>query len=222
MTDAHDIRRLYVFGAGGHGREVTWLAREVMPDATTEYVVDDERFAGRPVNGIPVRLIDDLVVAPDAAFVVAVGDSRLRRRAAAALTAIGLRPIALVHPRTERAPSVRIGVGTVVCAGSILTDAVSIGAHSVVNVGCTISHDVRIGDFVTLSPAVHLAGNVTVEDGAFLGIGAIVINGSAERPLTIGADAVVAAGATVIGDIAPGEVVGGVPARGLRRNRSAS
>ena len=185
MTGLRDIQTLYLFGAGGHGRELAWLAREALPHAEVEFVVDDERYAGRPVNGIPVRLITQLRVAPDAAFVAAVGDSSLRRRAASALTALGLRPAALVHPRVERAPNVRVGDGAVVCAGSVLSDDVRIGMHAVVNIGCTVSHDVRIGDFATLSPAVHIAGNVTIEDGAFLGIGASVINGSPGRPLVI-------------------------------------
>jgi UDP-2-acetamido-3-amino-2,3-dideoxy-glucuronate N-acetyltransferase len=49
---------------------------------------------------------------------------------------------------------------------------------------------------------------VRVEDGASIGSGAIVLCG-----VTIGADALVGARAVVSHDIAPGEVVAGVPAR---------
>ncbi len=49
---------------------------------------------------------------------------------------------------------------------------------------------------------------VRVEDGATIGSGAIVLGG-----VTIGADALVGAGAVVTQDVAPGEVVAGVPAR---------
>ena len=53
-----------------------------------------------------------------------------------------------------------------------------------------------------------LSGGVTVEDGAFVGAGAVVIPG-----LRIGAAAVVAAGAVVVDDVAGGTTVLGVPAR---------
>ena len=47
-----------------------------------------------------------------------------------------------------------------------------------------------------------------IEDGAFLGAGAIVLPG-----VTVGRDAIVGAGAVVTRDVPPGETVVGVPAR---------
>ena len=217
MTGEPAIRALYLFGAGGHGRELAWLAREAYPEATVAFVVDDdERFSREPVNGFPVHAITELPSLPPGGFVAAVGDSALRRVAAASLAAAGLVAVSLVHPRAELTPNVRIAPGAVVCAGTVLTDNVEIGMHSHVNIGCTLSHDVRLGEFVTLSPGVHLAGNVVVEDGAFLGVGASVINGSSGSPLVIGAGAVVAAGAAVIRSVDASAVVGGVPARPLK------
>jgi acetyltransferase-like isoleucine patch superfamily enzyme len=93
-----------------------------------------------------------------------------------------------------------------------MTTNVRVGSHVHVNVGCTLSHDVVLGDFATLSPGVHVSGHVHVEDGVFLGTGANIINGIAGRPLIIGRGAIVAAGACVTGPVEAGALVAGVPA----------
>lgn len=202
---------LYVFGAGGHGREIAWLARETLgEDADIVFAVDDQYVSG-PVHGHPVRPLSE-VTGGGATYVVAVGDPALRERAAAACEHAGLTPTTLVHPRVERSASVTLGPGSVVCAGSVLTVDITFGRHVHVNVGCTISHDVVLEDYVTLSPGVHVAGHVTLERGAFVGIGATIVNGSSTERLVIGAGAVVAAGACVTAGVEPGALVAGVPA----------
>jgi acetyltransferase-like isoleucine patch superfamily enzyme len=54
----------------------------------------------------------------------------------------------------------------------------------------------------------------TVERGASLGSGAVIMGG-----VRIGEGALVGAGAVVTGDVAPGETVAGVPARALAVDR---
>jgi maltose O-acetyltransferase len=56
--------------------------------------------------------------------------------------------------------------------------------------------------------------------GARLG-GAVFVNGTGEKPLLIGHDAVIGAGAVVIHDIPDGVVVAGNPARILREVNGA-
>lgn len=204
------MRRLSLFGAGGHGRELAWLAQEVHgPGLAIEFLVDDPRFVVDDVEGHPVRLLEDVEEGP---YVAAIGSPAARARAVVACDAAGLRATVLLHPRAEIAPTATFGEGSVVCAGSVVSVNVSVGRHVHVNVGCTVSHDVVLEDLATLSPGVRLAGNVRVETGAFLGIGATVINGHAGAPLVIGAGAVVAAGACVTENVAAGALVAGVPA----------
>jgi UDP-3-O-[3-hydroxymyristoyl] glucosamine N-acyltransferase len=118
-----------------------------------------------------------------------------------------------VHPDTQRSRWVEIGEGTVICAGNILTTNIELGRHVQVNLGCTVGHDVVMGDFTTLSPGVHVSGHVHFGRRVFVGTGAVILNGSPDAPLVIGDDAVIGGAACVTRSVEPGTMVVGVPAR---------
>lgn len=213
MREDASLQRLYVFGAGGHGRETASLAREIWPrELEIVFLVDEERYLRAAVNGDPIRSFETEQLAERSKYVVAIGDPRLRRAIATKFESRGARAAALIHPRAELSSSVVIGAGVIVGAGSVITTNVSIGQHSHVNIACTLSHDVSIGEFVSLSPGVHVAGNVRIESNAFIGAGVTIINGTEAEPLVIGDSAIVAAGACVIRSVEPGALVAGVPA----------
>jgi acetyltransferase-like isoleucine patch superfamily enzyme len=71
-----------------------------------------------------------------------------------------------------------------------------------------VDHDCDIGEFVHIAPGTHLAGNVRVETGAFVGTGVSVIPG-----MRIGRWSVIGAGGVVICDVPEEVTVVGVPAR---------
>lgn len=123
--------------------------------------------------------------------------------------------------------------------GDVVADpcvGIRIGARTIVNVGVYLSgeggleigEDVLIGPHAKLLSAGHaidegdviIARNritrakITVCDGAWIGAGAIVLEG-----VTIGRGAVVAAGALVRQDVPAGMVAAGMPARLIRSRR---
>lgn len=111
-------------------------------------------------------------------------------------------------------PDAKIGDGSIIAPGAIVTTNGAIGKHCIVNIGATVSHDVQFGDFVTVCPGVNVAGDVQLDDGVFLGIGAAVSN-----DVYIAPGVVVGAGAVVIEDIEiENAVVAGVPARVIGQN----
>lgn len=212
MSGIENPLNLLIVGAGGSGRETAWLARDIFGDAITlMFAVEREYLRADRIDDIPVVAIDALPAVAKH-FVVAVGDLVERRRIAEQLEALGLVPTSLLHPTVVRSPRVEIGAGSIVCAGTVLTTNVRLGQHVHVNVGCTLSHDVVLGDFTTLSPGVHLSGHVRAEDDVFIGTGANVINGTATRPLVLGRGSIIAAGACVTTAVDAGAMVAGVPA----------
>lgn len=107
-----------------------------------------------------------------------------------------------------------IGEGTIIAPGVIVTTSVSLGAHNIINISATVSHNSILGDFVTVSPGAHIAGNVSLGNGVFVGIGATVSNG-----VKIADGCVIGAGAVVLNDVdIENSVVVGIPAETIRIN----
>lgn len=209
----HDCDRLCIFGAGGFGREVAWLVQQTWgKKLELFFAVDKPAYAGGETNGIPVVLTSNIVNPEGFHYVAAVGSPALRRSAVRHCEQFGMQATQIVHPRTEKSSLVEIGLGSIICAGCIITTNIIIGAHVHVNLACTIGHDVHIGDYTTISPGCHISGNVHIGSDVFIGTGAVIINGTADSPLTIGDGAVIAANACVLRSVEAGTMVAGVPA----------
>jgi sugar O-acyltransferase (sialic acid O-acetyltransferase NeuD family) len=213
---------LLLYGADGFGREVAAWAEEASWDGEPVRVLGfiDDRSRDALVNGREAWPLDEAARRhPGACFVATVGGPDLREALATRAEAAGFRAAPpLIHPSVRYDHDhVRMGDGTVIAAGTTLTTNLELGRHVQINLHCTVAHDVTVGDFGTLSPGCHVSGRVRVGSHAFVGTGAIVLNGEPGRPLVIGDRAVIGAGAVVLGDVEAGSTVFGVPARPMLR-----
>ena len=214
---APPIIDLAIFGASGFAREVAAWAERATWDGSGFRLVAfiDDMNPGGELRGRPVLTLAEIARAQRPAFVVAVGDPALREDLVHAAESAGL-PVAppLVHPSVQYDEDhVTLGPGTVICAGSILTTDIAVARHVQINLDCTVGHDVSLGDYATLAPGVHVSGKVAIGRGAYLGTGAVTVDGDYDQPLVIGDRAVVGAGAVVTRDVPPATTVVGVPAR---------
>jgi sugar O-acyltransferase (sialic acid O-acetyltransferase NeuD family) len=214
------VTQAAIYGAGGFGREVAWLAEACSartgPVEPVCLIDDDVARQGRIINGLPVMsLMQAQDTFPRCLVSVAISRPAAREKAVAAAAAVGFEFATLIHPATECSRWVEYGTGTIICAGAILTVNIAIGRHVHINLACTVGHDVVLGDFSTLTPGVHVSGSVHVGKRVYIGTGAVIINGTEDAPLTIGDDAVIGAGAVVTRSVPAGLTVVGVPARPL-------
>lgn len=213
--------RIAIFGPGGFGRELLNLARFTLeqssPGGDSGGIVFVSDSPGGEVAGVKVIGVDELE--PDDRLVLALGDSALRRRIAERLAAFA--PATLIAPTAVVGPEVEIGEGAVICDHCTVTASATIGRHFQCNIYSYVAHDCRIGDFVTFAPRVSCNGNIWIEDGAYIGTGAVIKQGTADRPTVIGAGATVGMGAVVTKSVPPGATVIGNPARPLEPRPAA-
>ena len=211
------MKPLVIIGAGGHGREVLDVVEAtnaVVPTYEVLGFLVDRDGAHEPLArraaGIlgPISLIDNL----DADYVVAIGNPVARAEIDQRCKSRGLTSPVLIHPAATIGSDVHLGPGSVVMAGARITTNVVGGRSLQVNVNATISHDARIGDYVTISPGCNISGNVRLGDSVYLGTGCVIIPG-----VQIGANTMVGAGAVVIRDLPANVTAVGVPAKPMVR-----
>jgi sugar O-acyltransferase (sialic acid O-acetyltransferase NeuD family) len=205
-------KEIVIYGAGGLGREILSML-QALPEWEAVGFYDDGKTEGTVISGLPVLgNLEKLVNSnKETQVVLALGNPILKRKLADALKKNSFVKFpTLIHPacQIQDRASVVIGKGCLITAGVIITTAVHIGDHVLLNLNSTIGHDVVIGDHASVMPGVHLAGDVKVGEAVLLGSGANVLNG-----LRIGSGSCVGAGAVVTKDVMEGTTVAGVPAR---------
>ncbi|MCM1213751.1 MAG: acetyltransferase [Lachnospiraceae bacterium] len=212
------MRKIYIVGAGGFGKEVAWLIERinsVIPVwELAGFIDDDEEKQSKQETKYPV--IGDcslLARCEEEVWVVcAIGAAEVRKKVIRKIE--GYRNVkfaTLIDPSVTLSSAIRIGEGSIICAGTILTVDISIGCHVIINLDCTVGHDAMIGDFVTIYPSVNVSGCVTVEECVELGTGTQIIQGR-----KIGCGTVVGAGAVVTKDLPSGCTAVGMPAKPVK------
>ena len=126
---------------------------------------------------------------------------------------------ARIEPGAIIREQVQIGKNAVIMMGAILNIGAVVGEGTMIDMGAVLGGRATVGKNCHIGAGTVLAGviepasatPVIVEDNVLIGANAVVIEGC-----RIGHDAVVAAGAVVIGDVAPNTVVAGCPARVIK------
>lgn len=210
------MKDLYIIGAGGFGREVAWLVErinKVSPAWNLKgFIDDDESIWDSKEDGYPVLGgCEHLKNMGDVYAICAVGSAKVRKQIIDKLTDSQVEYATLIDPSVIASERLDIGKGSIICAGSILTVDVKIGKHVIINLDCTVGHDVIIEDYVTVYPSVNISGNVKIGEQSELGTGTQIIQGKKLIEGTI-----LGAGAVVTKDTEESGIYVGVPARKVR------
>ncbi len=209
------MTKLAVYGSDGFGREVFPMIKQEFANSCDLVFVDDQPEKwGTFQNGAQVMSFD-AALAEGRQFSIAIANAATRMKVAERIAGAGGKLFSARATSVTIYDDVQIGEGAILCANVTLTSNIRIGRHFHANIYSYVGHDCEIGDFVTFGPRVSCNGRVMIGNGAYIGTGAMLKQGTREKHLVIGEGATVGMGAVVTKDVAPGAVVVGNPARPL-------
>ncbi len=214
----NEIIDLVIFGAGGHAREMHDLVMAINQQKPTF------NFLGFLDQSTNVKTKDtDLILGdhtwlsgkPKVRVVIAIGNSASRLHVRNLIRSVCNNEFqTLIHPTAYLGQNCKIGDGSMISAGTVLTCGVMLGEHVIVNVRASLSHEALVEDFVTIAPNATICGAVTLGVGADIGAGATII-----QLKKIGAWSILGAGAVVIKDVVDNTTVVGNPARQIAERK---
>jgi UDP-perosamine 4-acetyltransferase len=216
----HGSLRLAVYGSrpDGHAKVLIDLIGEHEVLVVEALIDDFPENASRGVRGLTVRGTGADLTRLGAAGVEGVllgfGDAQGRLDALGRVRQAGLLLPALVHCSAQVSETAAVGEGAQVLVGAYIGPDARVSEGALINTRSIVEHDVVVGAGAVVGPGAILAGRSRVGEAASISTGACVL-----PDRWVGDGAVVAAGAVVTRNVGAGEVVAGVPARELRRER---
>ncbi len=203
-----------IFGAGGFGRETALMIRQINQvhhDWNLIGFFDDAIQRGSSIDGIKILggIAELNQIGEKLSVMVAVADPQTRRSIVASIKNVNIDFPVMKHPYNFLGDDAtnQFGKGSIITAGNIFTTNIHLHEFVIINLACTIGHDVRIDSFCTLMPGSSISGNVHIGEATLIGSGVRIL-----QNITIGNNCKVGAGAVVIKNSRSDVTLVGVPA----------
>ena len=175
------MKKIVIIGAGGYGREVAEL---LLHQHTKEkaftiegFIDDNTSLHGKQINNLTV-LGDwswlEKAKRHETSVICAVGFPETRKILAERAEKLGFSFASVISPQAYISPRAKIGKGVIIFPFTFIDTSVEIGDHSIVYAPSFIGHDTVISNFITICPGVNIAGNVSVGEGCWIGIGSSI------------------------------------------------
>ena len=213
-------RDMAIYGVGGFGREVLTLIQDINKIKNVYNIIgffDDGHKMGEIINGYPVlggigelnRWQLPLSIA------ISIGTPSIKKNIFNKINNPNIDYPTLIHPSVIIGDTsyVKIGRGCIICAGTIITTNITIGDFVIMNLLCTVGHDVVINDYSAFMPSCNISGEVMIGEGVYCGTGVKIIN-----QLTIDSYTTIGAGAVVANSLPSYCTAVGVPAKIIKTN----
>lgn len=114
-------------------------------------------------------LLEDYQVQEEDHFILALGNSEVKRKIVEIIKARNGKFMTLIHPTAIVAKTAKIGEGNILCPFVMIGPNVLLGNFNLLTSQSIISHDSKVGDFNFFATAL-LCGHTIVGDANYMGI----------------------------------------------------
>lgn len=210
------MKKLYIIGARGFGREVYNLAKETK-EYLKEYEIvgflDDKANALDGYNDYPpvISSVESFVPKENDVFICALGEVEYKKKYAKIILEKGGEFINLIHKDAYISQNLKIGKGCIFCAYTRLSCDIEIGDFNTFQPFSVAGHDVKIGNYCHFNTYAFMGGFVEIGNNVTLHTGAIIHPHKKVRD-----NSIVGAGAIVIRNVPDNTTVYGNPAIKLK------
>lgn len=207
------MKDLYIVGAGGCGREVLQIIKDIHriqgPRWNIKGFLDDteEPLKGKACDYGVVGTIQGYYPKENEVLVMAIASPQAKQKLVPMLLERGAEFESVIHPYAGLGEFNTIGDGVVIYGGLSMSVNSTIGNY-VTMLSSWLGHDVKIGDYSTVSGMCHILGNVRVGSSVFIGANAVIAPYA-----NIEDNAYVGIGSVVLRKVKNGKRVFGNPAR---------
>ncbi len=208
---------LGIYGAGGLGREVLELAT-IINSQTNKwddiiFVVDGD--APESVNGAKVYSFENALSTfkNNIEMVMGIGEPAVREKLFKKIEDNNINSPVLIHPSVYIPNTTTIDKGTIIQYGCFISCNVKIGKNVFLQPQVNIGHDDNIKEGAILSGFANLAGHVTIGKYSYVGLSTAI-----KENISVGDYSIVGMYSAVYKDIPDEMIAMGNPARPLKKN----
>jgi len=207
------VKRLYVYGAGGMGREIFELVNKINEKEQKWEVcgyIDDGK-SGDTIEGDKIVGGFDFLekLTEDVDVVIGIADTSTKKKL---IEKLQFKPNisfpAIMHPEANISKTCIIKKGCIVTYGCTVATNAILEDFVFMNTGSDVGHDTIIGKYSTIMPSVNISGCCEIGECVLFGTKASIIPGK-----KVGNKSTIGAGAVVFRDIPEKVTVLGNPGK---------
>ena len=169
---------IIILGASGLAKEFYYYIKRADSSIEDFIFVNDlnDGQTSLTIDGVQFTVVKDWKFTNNYKFIVAVGNPKIKKMLVEKAIQAGLQPAkTIIDPSaTILSNKNNLGYGGVISPGCTITTNVKLGDFTTLNLNTTVGHDTTLGRFCTTNPGVHISGECQIGELNEFGTGCIV------------------------------------------------